>query len=356
MVRQICYFWRTMSSIKFNLRSKANKPVSIYVSISINRDLKFREKTGFDIHPNNWSDKKSMPKQNIAELKTLHHDLVTLEAHIYTQLNIAQSEGRRIDKAFIRKAIDECFNRVDNSDEPLFLYQVQAFIDNAHKKKVKNKSTIGLSANTIKNWKAFQSKFKRFEKWRRSSVTLDLLDLALSEQFQTWSFEIEGYSKNTVGKDLAFIRQIVDEAERKGIRTNRQSRLIESFSDSDEDRFIITLSFEELDLVEKYNPSKELLNQVKQWLLIGCELGQRGDDLLNVDFNSIRKVNDSQLIDVFQKKTNKWVTLPITPRCKRFLSASLPEKIRMDQFNDGLKSLLKEVGLSEVIKGKSERF
>ena len=341
-----------MSSIKFNLRSKANKPVSIYVSISINRDLKFREKTGFDIHPNNWSDKKSMPKQNVAELKTLHNDLVTLEAHIYNQLNIAQAEGRRIDKAFIRGTIDSCFNRVDNSDQNLFIYQVQTFIDNAHKKKVKNRSSIGLSSNTIKNWKAFKSKFERFEKWRKATVTLDQLDLALAQEFQNWSFDVEAYSKNTVGKDLAFIKQITDEAERKGIKTNTQSRLIESFSESDEDRYIITLSYEELNQIEKHHPSSDFLDQVKQWLLIGCELGQRGDDLLKVDFNSIREVKGHQLIDVYQKKAKKWVTLPITPRCKLFLSNGFPEHLRYDQFNDGLKDLLQEVGISEVIEGK----
>lgn len=341
-----------MASIKFILRSKEQRQVPIYVSVSLSRDSKFRERTGLTIEPQDWSNAKGFPKQNRAELKRLHDHLKKLESHLFNQLNFAQTEGYTIDKEFIQESIENCFNRKSNDDTQLFLSQVVYFIDQAPKKKVRNKSTVGLSENTIKNWKSFEAKIKRFEAFSKKRIKLEDDPIKVVEGFKNWAYDIEGYSDNTVGKDLAFFRQIYDESERRGLSIHPKARLIESYTASSDDHYIVTLTNDELRKIETVDLKREALKNVRLWLLIGCELGQRGGDLLKIDFHQIREKSGIQLIDVYQSKTKKWVTVPLTPSAKRHLETGFPYKISLTKFNQLLKELLKEGGFNEIIKGK----
>lgn len=341
-----------MASVKFSIRSKEQKQVPIYVSVSLSREIKFREKTGLAIESQDWSDPKGFPKQNKAELKRLHDQLKKLESYLFNQLNLAQTEGLSIDKQFIQESIETCFNRRSIDSNGYFLNQVSLFIKQAPKKKVRNKPTVGLSENTIKNWKSFESKIQRFEAFIKKGIRLEDDPLKIVESFKNWAYDIECYSDNTVGKDLAFFRQIYDEAERRGLAIHPKARLIESYTASSDDHYIVTLTKEELEIIENVNLVREALKNVRQWLLIGCELGQRGGDLLKIDFNQKRVKSGVELIDVYQSKTKKWVTIPLTPSAKKQLDSGFPYKISLTKFNQLLKELLKEAGFNEVIKGK----
>jgi integrase-like protein/Arm domain-containing DNA-binding protein len=355
LVRQLFskfLYLATMASIKYTLRSETDKQVPIYITISISRELRFREKTGLYVNPRDWSKTKGFPKHTKTELKILHDSLKKLESHWFNELNKVQTEGKVIDKQFIQLSIKNFFNRKELNDESGFQHQVDLFVKNASTKKVKNKGSIGLSENTIKNWNVFKSKVVRFEEYRKKTIHVDELSLALTNEFKTWSFEVENYSINTVGKDLAYFKQIAEESERKGISVHPQARLIESFTDNDEERCIVTMSTKELDLITNHHLEREALINARQWLLIGCELGQRGGDLLKVNFSKIRMAGNNQLIDIFQKKGGKWVTVPITPRASKFLSNGIPYRIAISKFNTYLKDLLEEVGFDTPIKGK----
>lgn len=346
------YFWLTMATVKYLLRSKVNKQVPIYASISLSRNKTFREKTGLTCSPNDWSEKKSYPKQTNADLKFLNEKLKKLESYLFDQFNKAQANGVEIDKEFVVACINQCFQRKSEGVNDLFLIQVGEYIEKAPFKKVKNKSTIGLSENTIKNWKSFKRKVERFGQYRNKKIRLSEDALRLTNDYKDWAFDVEGYGESTVGKDLAFFRQIFEEAEKKGIEVSSKARLIESFSANKIDRHIITLSFDELEKIENTQLKRKALQNARQWLLIGCELGQRGGDLLEIDFNKIRVKSAHKLIDVFQKKTKKWVTIPITHRAETYLSEGIPEKISLTKFNELLKELLEEAGLNEMVTGK----
>jgi hypothetical protein len=43
----------------------------------------------------------------------------------------------------------------------------------------------------------------------------------------------------------------------------------------------------------------------RNWILLGCEIGQRGGDLLNIEPENIRYNGKSIYIDIIQQKTNK---------------------------------------------------
>jgi hypothetical protein len=64
-----------MATIKFRIRSKANKLVSISVHLSIGRGSMIESKTGFSIYPKDWSIKTGNPKQTDAINKKLVKNL-----------------------------------------------------------------------------------------------------------------------------------------------------------------------------------------------------------------------------------------------------------------------------------------
>jgi hypothetical protein len=47
------------------------------------------------------------------------------------------------------------------------------------------------------------------------------------------------------------------------------------------------------------------MNNARNWILLGCEIGQRGGDLPNIEPENIRYNGKSIYIDIIQQKTNK---------------------------------------------------
>ncbi len=74
---------------------------------------------------------------------------------------------------------------------------------------------------------------------------------------------------------MQILKPLVLKLKKKGIQVNAYAKQINIFSESDEDRFIQTLSFEELETIRTADIKSEAYNNARKWLLIGCEIGQR---------------------------------------------------------------------------------
>ena len=128
-----------MASIKFRLRSKSNKNVSIKIYLSTGRENKFIEtNTGFSINPKDWSD-KDLPKQNNAENRVLFNQLKKLETFVFDQLNNDSAIGTLIDLDWLKSKIDNCFGRVVKVDTGLISNHIQFIIDNANTERFRAK-------------------------------------------------------------------------------------------------------------------------------------------------------------------------------------------------------------------------
>ncbi|WP_425636061.1 tyrosine-type recombinase/integrase [Algoriphagus yeomjeoni] len=97
---------------------------------------------------------------------------------------------------------------------------------------------------------------------------------------------------------------------------------------------------------------REVLINARKWLLLGCELGQRGEDLMRIKPSDFRKIDVDQVVDVFQQKGKKHVTIPITKRAKKVLDTGFPQKISLQNLNDYIKEVAKAAKLYEIIEGK----
>ena len=340
-----------MATIKFQLRSETNKAVPIYFSLSMGRRVFFRLRTGFSINPANWSKAKGFPKQNDEVNKKIETNLKALERFLLEKINDAQASGEQITNEFLERKTNECFNREKPTDISLVSYQVQYIIDHADTRKIQGKSKIGLAANTVKNYQTFKHIVLDFEKYVKKPLRFSDLSPELVEKFKNWLLKNKGYSTNHAGKSLAFLKSVSKDAEKLGVTIHPNSLKIESFTESNEDRYIVTLSFDELDLIEKVELKRAALINARKWLLLGCELGQRGQDLLKIRSSDIRTTSEGQLVDVFQQKGKKHVSIPVLPRAQRVLDQGFPDEISLQNFNDYIKEVAKAAELDEPSEG-----
>ena len=172
------------------------------------------------------------------------------------------------------------------------------------------------------------------------------------------------------------LKAVCRDAEKEEIPTTPYSKSIEYFREQSKDRYIHTLSYQEIEQIriadfenedqlkefKKENPeltknlslTTEKLNNVRNWILIGCAIGQRGGDLLNITRENIRyNIKGFMYLDIIQEKTGKEITLSINEKyIIDILENSLPKKLQEQKLNEYSKVVCKLAGINEPTKGK----
>ena len=342
-----------MATIKFRIRKTAKPTNSIYITLSLGRGNYIEKKTGFEIESGSWSESSSYPKKNNATNKNLHADLKSLESFIYESINIAQSKGEIIDKFWLENKIMECFNRVEKNDNEIVINYYQYFIDNSKYRKVKGRKELGISESRINSYKTSLSIFKNFESYYRKKITFSELNKQFEEQFVKWLLENQSFSTSYAGKQIDNLKAVCIDAQKTGLNVNNYAFEISTFSTPEDERFIKTFSLEELNTLLITKMKSESLENVKKWILIGCEIGQRGDDLLKISFKKWRKIDDYIVIDVYQSKGKKWITAPIIkPEIIKIFKEEPPYPISIQKFNDYIKKVCLEIKMTNIEVGK----
>ncbi|RZJ71551.1 tyrosine-type recombinase/integrase [Flavobacterium sp.] len=345
-----------MASVQFRIRSKAqNKRVSIKIRLSISRAEIFEVNTGFTILPEDWSTKEPFPKKNTAENKALHNSLKELESFVYSKFNEAQSSEIVVNAYWLEQCVGSCFNRISIVDRGILINHVQYILDNAATRKVKRggKIQLGLSKNTVKNYTIFRNLMTRYEAVIRRKIQFLEINNPFVEAFTTWLLEDQKYTVNYTGKILDMLKSVCIDADKNEIAVHKHSKTIQHFRESDEDRHIQTLSFEELEKIAKLRLTDIQLVNARNWMLIGCEIGQRGGDLLSLTPDNIRHKNDRIYIDLVQEKTGKNITIPIgDPTVKTILLKEFPFAIPHTKLNDLIKTVCEQAGITQLSEGK----
>ena len=390
-----------MASVNFRIRSYVNKNVPIKVYLSLGRDNLIESNTGFSINPKDWNIKqtnkkehsnkelvadikpkkkpptrKGFPIQNNTENKIIFNNLKKLESFIFENLNADLGNGVLIDTNWLENIIKTCFNRVEKTDNSLFINHVKHIIENASTRKFKQGGVvkIGLSSATIKNYNTFQNLIIKYEEYQKKQIRFLDITEPFIEKFSKWLFEVKGYGHNYAGKICETIKTVCKDAEKIGITTTKISREIESFRKADEDRYIQILSFSELNLIKKLdftdveklnvfkkeNPqltkkialSTKSLEDARNWIIIGCSIGQRGNDLLSITKKDFRYKNGNVYLDVIQDKTKKSVTIGISDsHIISILNDNFPEHITDVRLNSLSKIICKMAGITQVVEG-----
>ncbi|MHA6278834.1 tyrosine-type recombinase/integrase [Salinimicrobium sp. CAU 1759] len=342
-----------MATVNYRLRSKASKPVSIFLYVSLEEGNVISTPSGFTVHPKDWSKVTKRPKQNSEANKKTYSKLNTLQDFIYDEVNTAQGQGQLIDVYWLKEKIDECFNRVKKTDHSLLVNHTQYIIDNANTRKVAGKTKLGLSERTIKGYNTFLKMITRYQTVIKKKIHFQDINKTFVDKFVIWLINSENYATNTAGKFIENLKAICADADKAGIQVNPYAQHIKSFKEQKEDRYIVTLSFEELEQIREAELESEAQENARNWLLLGCEIGQRAGDLLRLTPDNLRYKGNRIYIDIEQQKTGKAVTVGvIAPHVIDIVENNFPYPISQQKLNKHIKQVCKLAKLEEEIEGK----
>ncbi len=342
-----------MATVNFRLRSKSNKNVSIKIYLSSGRGNVIELNTGFSINPKDWSKDTDRPKQNTDSNKLIFNNLKKLESFIFDNLNKDLGNGLIIDTYWLENKINECFKRVEKKDTGLITNHIQYIIDNANTRKVMGRNKLGLSQSRVKGYTTFLNLIDVYEITIKKQINFLDINKTFVDKFTNWLVNTKGYSMNYAGKQIDNLKTVCLDAEKLDIPTNPHINQIQGFSENDEDRYIQTLSFEELEKIRTANITKPEWINARKWLLIGCEIGQRQSDLMNITNENIRYKGGNMYLDIIQQKTNKSVTIGvIAPHVIDILENDFPHKISNQKLNDYIKKVCLEAEINEMVEGK----
>ena len=342
-----------MATIKFLLQSKKDNS-NIYVRYSISRNIVLKRKTGFVIDFKDWSEERSFPKTGREDLKALKSKLDKLATFINDSHNDAISSGIEFTSDWLQLQIDLFNKRVPVVDLDILTTYVQKYIDEAPYKQ-NAKKELGLSTGRIQNLKLFKKTILRYEAevFFNKSILIKDVNLQFVERFKVWLLS-KGYSVNYVGKNIANIRTICIDAAKNDIETSPQIKNIKGLSESRQPEDIVFLNEEEQEAIKNTKLVSLALINARKWLLLGCLIGQRGGDLLNITERNIKELSGMKIIELKQQKTGKLVAIPLLPEAVELVESGLPYKTSLVRFNEYIKKVCQAAEINTPTKGRKK--
>ena len=340
-----------MASVKYLLQSK-NDNSNIYIQFSIGRKQVFKRKTGFIINPLYWSKDKGQPIQKSQETKALKSKLDKLAVFINDAYNSAVSNGIELTGDWLQLQIDLFNNKKPKVELDKLTEYTQKYIDEAPYKE-NGKNGTGLSKGRIQNLKLFKNTIKRYEleMFSNKSILIKDINLLFVENYKKWLFA-QKYTINYVGKNIANIKTICLDAQKNDFEISSQVKNIKVISESKEPENIIILNEAEQDKIKDAKLIRESLINARKWLLLGCLIGQRGGDLLNITNDNIKSLNGIKIIELKQQKTGKLVAIPLLPEALEIIENGLPYKISLPRYNEYIKDVCEIAEINEPITAK----
>ncbi len=364
-----------MANVSFQLIG-----TSIYCNFTISKKQKFRKKTGFTSHQDDWKKKSSkiplkdsnkkfildkkgnktfnkipnLEKDGINEKsKAIKLQLDQLKKDIIFQYNNDFPTGLTIDNNWFEKVIQKSTSQ--NVDEvEFFIYHINESIKNAPFKKIPQKNgkyKVGLSDGRIKGIKQFKNIFETFEieKYNSNRIRVTSITDTTITDFEQWMNSKE-YSINYIGKHLSNFKMILREI--KNIELNIIIKDIKIINEEKESDDIIFLNFDELQKIKELNLDTDYLINARKWLLIGCNVGQRVSDLLESNTDKISIIKGRKVFSITQKKTKTKVIIPITKEIEEIIDTGFPRKISDTKLREYFKKICEKAEINELVKGR----
>lgn len=346
-----------MATVKFRVLHKTEN-AQIYVRFSIDRDNVFQTKTGKTINAKYWSVKTSRPIQTIAENKILTTELNALENHILKEYNTDYSKGVIFSKDWLSEKIDTFFNRIEvKTDDAVFLNYLQNFIDF-------KRSTSSYTDCTLRKYNNLKDRFTQYQKKKKKIFLIKDIGAKTLIDFKNYLISDCDLMGTTAVRFLKNLKTVLFDAEQNGKTIHYQIRGFSTGTTNTE--YKVFLSFDELEKIKNIITINTDLNIARDWLVIGCYLGQRASDLLRMTNRMIYTKTDSEgnsyrFIEIKQQKTGEKVVIPLHDEVETILNkynGNFPPTFANNfdsnavLFNRHIKKVCELAGIHEIIKGK----
>lgn len=348
-----------MATIKFRVLHKSEN-AQIYLRFSLGRENVFQGKTGKTINYKNWSSKTGKPVQTQVEFKKLAIELKDLESFILKEYNIDYAKGVIFTKAWLDEKISFHFKRIDvKSDDSVFLNYLKDLIQF-------RQSITMYSKESTRKFINLQQKFMAYQEHKKKIYLLDEIDARTLTDFKSYLISDFNLMESTASGFIKSIKTVLFNARYQGKNIHHQVSGFKAGSTNAE--ATVFLSFQEIEQIKHLQTADTDLCKARDWLVLGCFLGQRGGDLFKMNKSMIYSKIDSdgdsfRFIEFEQEKpvNKKKVVIPLHIEVENILSkygGGFPSRFsdekgsNMTLFNRHIKVVCELAGIHEMVKGK----
>jgi integrase len=341
-----------MATLKFTVRGKSN-PSPIYARFTDGRQLHIIAKTDFLINPEFWDEVKGMPKQTAKnpDKLNLSIELGKIQTKIFQDYERDKGTGLEINKAWLDFAIAK-FKNPQLGEKNEFLIDLVKDYQSELRIKVNEKTKKPISKGTIRGFSTLLMRLEKFEQHKKKRYLISEIDLSFHSDFTKFAMNHLSLSINSIGQTLRQVKTVVLDAGDKGFEIKEQVRS-KKFKAIREDSTFVTITENEIEQLRQFTGADYLQN-VRDWLIIGCWTGCRVNDLMQLSKANIQiHVSGQKFIRYTQSKTGKQVDLPIHPHVAEILErlGDFPRPISDQRFNEWMKIVCLESGLIQEVQG-----
>ena len=338
----------TMASFSLRLTGR-EKTKKIYLRLKIDRDIDIVKNTQYltSAASINKSNRRKL-NGNTPEIKNLNTKIEKLINHLNTQIN--NTPKTEIDAKWLDFEIKifrgEKQRNINRSE--LLTENIKHVIETANTRLNAHK-TLGISKSRINSYNNLLNVVERYQNDKQPIKVKDI-DKSFARNFLNWLINDQKYSDSYSLKKIDDLKTVCKDAEIDNVEVSKQLGKVTGGKITNEN--IIYLSPEELSKIESLKLKSKALDNARKWLLLGCNIGQRGTDLLSLTANNIKQRNDLNVIELVQQKTKAKISIPILDNTSEILESGLPKKISIQKFNQYIKELCKLAEIDEPTKGR----
>lgn len=340
-----------MATINFLFRStRKNAPLTVRLLFrdKSGKDHTLSAKTKFIVSSEYWELHNSNKNSRDAEIKSqkilVNTELHNIEKYILSEFSNARRTS--LTKDWLKNQLDLYYNPiVEETQSDLLTDAIQRVIEEAPTRRNAKKG-LGISKSRINSYISLKNIVTEYQKQKQFKVKD--VNIKFGKDFLKYLLNTKNYQKSYAVKKIADLKTVCYDAEIYGIEISKQLKKIDSTKIENEN--VLYLNLKELQKIEDATLLNDALKNARKWLLLGCNIGQRGGDLLQLDESNFVNRNGLEVIELKQQKTGKNVTIPVLEKTKEIIKSGLPYKISIQKFNEHIKEVCKTAEIDELIQ------
>ena len=351
LITYLCFGFKSkyMANVKFIIRDMdADSEQTIYITSRFGRNEKLMYATPLKIEPLFWDGKKERVKNSkyCTNKDEVNAAITTIDSKVNSFIAESIAKGESITKESLRSFLDTCFGKKVAAAHDFHSFFAE-FIRLCDTRVSPRRGGKKIDYKTKREYARTYYYIQEYEKKRKIRLEFRSITQTFFNDFVAFLQEL-GLSTNTIWHKTVSLKAVMKAANEQELTDNTKYQLFKNVSEESQ---AIALSENELDILARFDfSSSARLERTRDLFLVGCWTGLRFSD-----FTRIREENiKDDMITIQQQKTNEFVTIPLHPVFLRIwekYNGNLPGNISNQKFNDNLKDVCREAGLTEhVIK------
>ncbi len=335
----------------FNLKepSKDSETSIRLVAYFKGEGKKFVYSTGEIIHPSDWDFKSTQPNNlngrtaKAEVLRTIKRQLDRYSNFFLEITNRYKNSNQEITIESIRSEFEKEFKKTKSLSNNFFLvYDVFLEIKKADRTDQAN------SVSTLKRYLCNKKLLQQYQDYSKTSLHLNKIDKSFYNSFISYCVTIKRHSTNTLSRNLGLLKTFLYWAFENNYTYKTDFKSFKNIKKQITDEIALTMD-QVIQIFEHDFTQNVRLEKVRDLFVFGCFTGMRFSNY------SIIKKNDiyEGFINVRDIKNNsKLLSIPLNDYSNYILKKydyKLPV-ITNQKFNDYIKEVVKEVGLTENVK------